>query len=90
MATPEYNMKHFRLGYNPNSYDGTWSTREEAAVAFCSQLEEALKDAEFKNVFIRCRPKMHEIRPFGGDEVEWLFTAKLSVHEETGESNGNT
>ena len=91
MATPENDWEHFLLGGNPDSKDGYWGTREEAAMAFCYQLESALRSSQYqvRRLFLRARPQMRTKESFEGG-TRWAFTFRFALEKTLEDTNGNT
>jgi hypothetical protein len=77
--------QHLTVGANPSTEDG-YSTSEETAVwHFSHQLQEVLKGAEGKFLFIRRAPELRSKRTFERGDVVYAMIGRFSLGHLKGE-----
>jgi hypothetical protein len=71
--------EHVIVGKNPDTEYGCWDTEHEAAWFFARHMEEILKDAEGKLLFIRRAPKLESRRLFDRDRPAYIMIGRFSI-----------
>jgi hypothetical protein len=71
--------EHVIVGNNPDTMYGYWDTEHEAAWALAKHMEEVLKDAEGKLLFVRRAPKLERHRLFDRDQTVYTMIGRFSI-----------
>ena len=71
--------EHVIVGKNPDTEYGYWLTEVEATTNFAWQLEELLKGAEGKLLFIRRAPKLESHSLFEMDKPVYTMFGRFSI-----------
>jgi hypothetical protein len=69
---------HVMVGANPDTAHGGWDTEHEAAWFFAKHMEEVLKDAQGKLLFVR-RPPVLECRHSIWDKPTYAMIGRFSI-----------
>jgi hypothetical protein len=70
---------HVIVGNNPNTDHGGWDTEHEAAWFFAKHMEEVLKEAQGKLLFVRLSPVLKSHRLFDRDKPVYSMIGRFSI-----------
>ena len=70
---------HVIVGNNPDTDHGGWYNQHEAVWHFAKHMEEVLKDAQGKLLFVRRAPVLESRQLFDRDEPVWAMIGRFSI-----------
>jgi hypothetical protein len=70
---------HVMVGANPDTAHGGWNTEHEAAWFFAKHMEEVLKDAQGKLLFVRRSPVLECHHSFDRDKPIYAMIGRFSI-----------
>jgi hypothetical protein len=70
---------HVMVGANPDTAHGGWDTEHEAAWFFAKQMEDVLKDAQGKLLFVRRSPALECHHSFDRDKPIYAMIGRFSI-----------
>ena len=70
---------HVMVGNNPDTAHGGWDTEHEAAWFFAKHMEEILKDAQGKLLFVRRPPVLECHHSFDRDKPIYAMIGRFSI-----------
>ena len=70
---------HVMVGANPDTAHGGWDTEHEAAWFFAKHMEEVLKDAQGKLLFVRRPPVLECRHSIWGDKPTYAMIGRFSI-----------
>jgi hypothetical protein len=81
-TTPPYPIEytnHVIVGANPDTAHGGWDTEHEAAWFFAKHIEEVLKDAQGKLLFVRRAPVLESKQLFDREKPIYVMIGRFSI-----------
>ena len=70
---------HVMVGANPDTAHGGWEKQHEAVWYFAKHMEEVLKDAQGKFLFVRRPPVLECHQSFDRDKPVWAMIGGFSI-----------
>lgn len=72
-------ISHVMVGNNPDTEHGGWEKQHEAVWYFAKHMEEVLKDAQGKFLFVRRSPVLECRHSFAWDKPIWSMIGRFSI-----------